>query len=152
MTARESFVSGYQFHRLMDTALPDLNGSDFVMKHAPRSAYRSIEPYVTKDGSEIRELMHPAVQGNRNQSFAEATVPPGATTALHLHRAAEEIYHITSGAGLMTLGAKQFAVAPGDTICIAPGIPHCIKNSDDVPLKILCACSPAYAHDDTELL
>jgi hypothetical protein len=32
---------------------------------------------VTKDGSGIRELMHPDRHGNRNQSLAEALVPPG---------------------------------------------------------------------------
>ena len=48
-----------------------------------QSQYRAIEPYVTKDGSEIRELMHPTVHGNRQQSLAEATVAPGAQTALH---------------------------------------------------------------------
>ena len=117
-----------------------------------RTAYSSIEPYVTKDGSEIRELMHPSVHGNRNQSLAEATVPPGMKTALHRHRLTEEIYHITSGAGMMTLGGEQFAVVVGDTVCIAPGTPHCIKNTGEAPLRILCACSPAYSHDDTELL
>ena len=117
-----------------------------------RSAYSSIRPYVTKDGSEIRELMHSSVHGNRNQSFAEATVSPRAQTALHRHKLTEEIYHITHGVGMMTLGGERFAVAPGDTICIAPGTPHCIENAGDAPLKILCACSPAYSHDDTELL
>jgi mannose-6-phosphate isomerase-like protein (cupin superfamily) len=122
------------------------------MKRAPRSAYHSIPPYVTKDGSEIRELMHPAAHGNRNQSFAEATVRPGASTALHRHLLTEEIYHITSGTGLMTLGDERIAVAVGDTVCIAPGTPHCIANTGDAPLTILCACSPAYSHDDTDLL
>ena len=117
-----------------------------------RSSYRSTAPYRTKDGSEIRELMHPAVHGNRNQSFAEATVQPGATTALHRHRNTEEIYHITSGNGVMTLGEERFAVAVGDTICIVPGTSHCIANTGDAPLRILCACSPAYSHEDTELL
>ncbi|MDO8597117.1 MAG: cupin domain-containing protein [Sulfuricaulis sp.] len=117
-----------------------------------RSSYRSIAPYQTKDGSEIRELMHPAAHGNRNQSLAEATVEPGATTALHRHVLTEEIYHITSGTGLMALGDEHFVVTVGDTICIAPGTPHCIANTGDAPLKILCACSPAYSHDDTELL
>jgi mannose-6-phosphate isomerase-like protein (cupin superfamily) len=116
------------------------------------TTYDSISPYITKDGSEIRELMHPSVHGNRNQSFAEATVPPRMKTALHRHRLSEEIYHVTSGAGLMTLGDAQFAVAAGDTISIAPGTPHCIENTGDSPLKILCACAPAYAHDDTKLL
>ena len=117
-----------------------------------RSAYSSIRPYVTKDGSEIRELMHPSVHGNRNQSLAEATVLPRAQTALHRHKLTEEIYHITHGAGMMTLGGERFAVAAGDTICIAPGTPHCIENTSDADLKILCACSPAYSHGDTELL
>lgn len=122
------------------------------MKTAHFSTYASITPYATKDGSLIRELMHPVHHGNRAQSFAEAIVEPGAKTALHLHRVTEEIYHVTQGAGLMTLGERQFAVATGDTICIMPGTAHCIECVGDVPLKILCACAPAYAHEDTELL
>ena len=117
-----------------------------------RTTYNAINSYITNDGSEIRELMHPSVHGNRNQSLAEATVPPGAQTALHRHQITEEIYHITSGAGMMMLGDERFAVTVGDTICIAPGTPHCIVNTGGVPLNILCACSPAYSHDDTELL
>ena len=49
-------------------------------------------------------------------------------------------------------GAQKFAVAVGDTICIAPGTPHCIVNTGDTPLRILCTCSPAYSHDDTVLI
>ena len=94
-----------------------------------KTSYREIAPYVTKDRSEIRELMHPGVHGNRNQSFAEATVPVGATTLLHRHRVTEEIYHITEGAGTMTLGDERFAVKAGDTICIPPGTAHCIENT-----------------------
>ena len=116
------------------------------------TTYASITPYVTKDGSQIRELMHPALHGNRAQSFAEALVAPGVKTLLHRHCVTEEIYHITQGAGRMTLGAQQFDVAAGDTICIAPGTAHCIECVGDVALKILCACAPAYAHEDTGLL
>ena len=117
-----------------------------------RTSYQSVVPFVTKDGSEIRELMHPAVHGSRNQSLAEATVQPGATTALHRHIVTEEIYHITHGEGVMMLGDACFAVVAGDTICIAPGTPHCIANTGCSPLRIICSCAPAYAHDDTELL
>lgn len=117
-----------------------------------KTRYAAIEPYVTRDGSEIRELMHPAVHGNRHQSLAEATLRPGATTLLHRHRETEEIYHITVGEGLMTLGAETFAVRAGDTVCIAPGTAHCIENTGAGPLRILCACAPAYADADTELL
>jgi mannose-6-phosphate isomerase-like protein (cupin superfamily) len=120
-----------------------------------KTAYASVRPYVTKDGSQIRELMHPAQHashGSRAQSLAEATVAPGAKTQLHRHRVSEEIYHITQGAGRMTLGEQQFDVVTGDTVCIAPGTAHCIECVGAVALKILCACSPAYAHEDAELL
>ena len=117
-----------------------------------RSIYADAPPYVTKDGSEIRELMHPAVHGNRAQSLAEATVRPGAETLLHRHRVTEELYHVTAGTGLMTLGGESFDVRAGDTVCIPPGTPHRIRNTGATTLRILCACAPAYAHDDTELL
>lgn len=117
-----------------------------------KTRYRDIPAYVTKDGSVIRELMHPSVHGNRAQSLAEAQVPPGLATVLHCHRVTEEIYHITAGRGRMTLGAETFDVAPGDTVCILPGVSHRIANTGDVPLCILCCSAPAYAHDDTELI
>lgn len=114
--------------------------------------YAEIPAYVTKDGSEIRELMHPAQHGARHQSLAEAIVPAGRSTLLHRHHRTEEIYHITTGAGLMTLGEAQFPVSAGDTVLIPPGTAHCITATGDTPLHILCSCSPAYAHEDTELL
>ncbi|MBS1189200.1 MAG: hypothetical protein H6R10_992 [Rhodocyclaceae bacterium] len=117
-----------------------------------KQAYADVEPYITKDGSEIRELMHPAVHGNRAQSLAEATVPPGTRTLLHRHLVTEELYHITAGAGWMTRGDERFLVQAGDTVCIPPGTPHCIEALGADSLKLLCCCSPAYDHGDTELI
>jgi len=116
------------------------------------TAYAEAPPYRTKDGSEIRELMHPQRHGARALSLAEAIVAPGQRTALHRHGLTEELYHVTAGRGTMTLGGQTRAVAAGDTVCIPPGTPHCVENTGEAPLKILCACAPAYAHDDTELL
>jgi mannose-6-phosphate isomerase-like protein (cupin superfamily) len=117
-----------------------------------KTRYREVEPYTTKDGSTIRELMHPQAHGNRNQSLAEAIVEPGAATRLHAHVSTEEIYHVTAGRGRMTLGKEEFTIGPGDTVCIPPGTPHRVSNTGKEPLRILCACSPPYAHDDTRLL
>ncbi len=117
-----------------------------------KTRYAEIPVYTTKDGSLIRELMHPAVHGNRQQSLAEATVAPGSRTALHRHALTEELYHVTSGRGLMTLGDARFEVGAGDTVQIAPGTPHCIEALGTEPLRILCCCTPSYSHEDTELL
>lgn len=118
----------------------------------PMTQRKDIAAYVTKDSSQIRELMHPALHGNRQQSLAEATIPVGCTTILHRHGRSEELYHVSAGRGRMTLGDEVFAIAVGDTVCIPPGTPHCVENSADTELVILCCCAPAYSHTDTELL
>jgi mannose-6-phosphate isomerase-like protein (cupin superfamily) len=117
-----------------------------------KTSLASVDPYITKDGSEIRELMHPELHGARHQSLAQATVPPGCETRRHRHNVTEEIYHVTGGAGVMKLGDQEFAVAAGDTVVIRPGTAHAIRNTGAAPLTILCCCAPAYAHEDTELL
>lgn len=114
--------------------------------------YTDIEAYTTRDGSTIRELLHPALHGNANQSLAEATVPCGSVTLLHRHRLTEELYHITAGEGRMRLGDEQFTVSVGDTVLIPPGTPHAIENCGARELRLLCCCAPPYSHDDTELL
>ena len=117
-----------------------------------RTRYKDISAYITRDGSSIRELMHPATQGNHKQSLAEATVAADAETRLHRHEETEELYHITQGRGLMTLGNETLEVNAGDTVCIAPKTAQKIKNIGSDDLKILCCCAPAYAHEDTVLL
>ena len=117
-----------------------------------KTSYAAIAPFVTKDGSLIRELMHPAQHGSGAMSFAEAVVDSGGTTALHLHRNSEEIYHVTHGAGRMRLGKDEFDIRAGDTITIAPGTKHNVTNTGGEALKILCVCHPAYSDEDTNLL
>lgn len=116
------------------------------------TSYNDITPFITKDGSVIRELMHPAVQGNRRQSLAEAVVPPGSVTLLHRHHESEELYHFTAGTGYMRMGDEEFVVATGDTVCIPPGTPHALINRSDEELRLLCCSSPPYSDPDTELL
>ena len=117
-----------------------------------RTRSEEIASYITKDGSSIKELMHPDSHPNKNQSLAEATVPAGVETALHMHSLSEEIYYITSGKGLMTLNKDRFPVCQGDTILIPPDTPHQILNTESDDLVFLCVCSPAYSHQDTILL
>ena len=52
----------------------------------------------------------------------------------------------------MTLGEEVFDAEPGDSILIPPDTPHCIEALGPEPLRLLCCCSPAYSHEDTELL
>ena len=92
-----------------------------------KTSYQTIPAYVTKDGSVIRELMH-------------------------RHLMSEELYHVTQGTGIMSLGETSLLVGAGDTVHIAPGVAHCVQATGESPLHILCCCSPAYSHEDTEML
>jgi len=116
------------------------------------SKYGQIKPYITRDGSEIRELMHPDSHDSKQQSLAEATIRPGKQTLLHRHNKSEELYFITQGIGRLQIGNEIIKVRPGDCVCIAPGMAHRIENIGHEDLKILCCCAPAYSHNDTELL
>lgn len=110
-----------------------------------------VEPFITLDGSEIRELAGRVSLPAVNQSLAEATVPPGGATTEHYHRVTEELYYITAGAGRLRLDGEDRDVRPGDCVVIAPGMVHKLWNTGDEPLKLLCCCAPAYTHEDTVL-
>jgi mannose-6-phosphate isomerase-like protein (cupin superfamily) len=45
-----------------------------------------------------------------------------------------------------------FEVRRGDTVVIAAGSAHSIRNRGWLPLRVLRTSTPASAHDDTELL
>jgi mannose-6-phosphate isomerase-like protein (cupin superfamily) len=110
------------------------------------------KPFTTADGSEIRELAGIPSGNAANQSLAEATVPAGADTIEHYHRASEEIYYFTRGSGRMRLGDDEFDVTAGDCVVIAPGTRHKLWASHESELVLLCCCAPAYSHEDTVLL
>ncbi len=121
------------------------------MSEAPIIRRADREPFTTKDGSVVTELVHPSFSEVAGQSVAEAVVPAGGETIAHLHRRSEEIYVFTAGSGSMTLGAETFAVAAGDAVVIPPGTPHKLVAGGE-RLVLLCICAPAYSHEDTELL
>jgi len=110
-----------------------------------------VSPFITKDGSEIRELLAHRNSCIRNQSLAEARLPPGAATAPHHHVKTEEVYYVLEGHGLMRVGEALCQVTVGDAVAIPPGETHQITNTGDRVLKFLCCCAPGYEHDDTIL-
>ena len=111
-----------------------------------------VPAFSTKDGSEIRELLAHRNSAIRNQSLAEARLPPGAATAPHYHPKTEEIYYILQGEGDMRIGDETRRIGVGDAIAIPPGAVHTILNTGAATLLFLCCCAPCYEHDDTVLV
>ena len=122
-----------------------------------RLAYRPVDarsrfdatPFTTKDGSEIRVLLDADVAAAENQSLAEAVLAPGQATERHYHARTEEIYYLLEGAGEMEIDDETRTVGPGDAILIPAGARHQVTATEDRPLRFLCCCAPAYAHEDT---
>ena len=108
-----------------------------------------VEPFITKDGSQIRELLAYRNSAIQNQSLAEATVPVDGSTDEHYHSETEEIYFILEGEGKMRIENESQDVRVGDAIAILPGQKHKLWNTGKVPLRLLCCCAPCYEHRDT---
>src|SRR5476651_457031 len=108
-----------------------------------------VEPFITKDGSKIRELLAHRNSAIRNQSLAEARLPVGGATQEHFHPRAEEIYYITQGTGKIRIENETRDVRAGDAISILPGQKHKLWNTGSEVLRLLCNCAPAYEHTDT---
>jgi mannose-6-phosphate isomerase-like protein (cupin superfamily) len=107
------------------------------------------EPFVTADGSTIRELCGLPTGGTVNQSLAEATLEPGQSTQRHYHAQAEEIYFVLEGTGELELAGERARVGPGDAVPIPPGAWHELRNTGAGMLRLLCCCAPPYRHEDT---
>jgi mannose-6-phosphate isomerase-like protein (cupin superfamily) len=107
------------------------------------------EPFTTKDGSTIRELLGLPTSSARNQSLAEATLPPGGATERHYHRETEEIYYVVEGSGEMEVDGERARLSPGDAVLIPPRAWHQIQADGPGELRFLCCCAPPYRHEDT---
>ncbi len=110
-----------------------------------------VRPFITKDTSEIREILAPGNSSIKHQSLAEAKVAVGKITEEHHHILTEEIYYILRGRGKVWVENEPRDVKAGDGIAILPGRKHKIENTGDQDLVFLCCCSPAYSHEDTIL-
>ena len=107
----------------------------------------SQKPFTTKDGSQIRSILDRTNAPVTHQSLAEASLPAGCATDRHYHKLSEEFYFLLEGSGVMEIDGTTRPVGPGDAILIPPGAWHQITAT--TPLRFLCCCAPAYAHEDT---
>lgn len=121
-------------------------------KVSDRTASNLPEPkvYVTKDGSRIRELANPLLVPGLGMSLAEAVVEPGESTIPHFHTDFDEIYYCLEGAGVLYVNDAPHPFSPGAYHLMRKGAKHFLTAT--TRLRILCACCPAYTHEETVTL
>jgi mannose-6-phosphate isomerase-like protein (cupin superfamily) len=113
------------------------------------TSYAAIAPFQTLDGSKIREWAGPVSAPAENQSLAEATIPVGGATTEHYHRLTEELYLVSAGQGRLLIDGEERTIGEGDCALIPPGARHKLYNVGQEPLRVICACAPAYSDADT---
>jgi mannose-6-phosphate isomerase-like protein (cupin superfamily) len=114
-------------------------------------SYAELQPFTTLDGSEIREWAGKVAMPACNQSLAEATIPVGGATTEHFHAKTEELYLISAGRGRLLVDGEERLLEEGDCALIPPGARHKLFNVGEQPLRVVCACAPAYSDADTTL-
>lgn len=103
---------------------------------------------VAGDGTQLRELLHPAKQPlNLRYSLAHAIVPSGQTSLPHA-LTTSEVYYILSGTGEMHINDEARLVEPGDAIYIPPNARQFIQNNGSEPLVFICIVDPAWRQQD----
>ena len=108
-----------------------------------------VPAFITKDGSEIRELLAYRNSGIQKQSLAEARLAVKGSTQEHYHPKTEEIYYVTHGQERIRIESELREVKAGDAIAIPPGQKHKLWNTGSETLRLLCCCVPAYEDADT---
>jgi len=80
-------------------------------------------PFITKDSSQIRELLAYRNSAIRNQSLAEATIAVGTSTQEHYHPKSRR-FTISSAARGHETRRRATHVGPLDAVAIPPGARH----------------------------
>jgi len=106
---------------------------------------------ITETGTELRVLMDTTAKGQGRMSLAMETLRPGQHTSPHWHEHIEEIYYVVQGSGRMEIGEEARLVRAGDAILIPIRSVHCLHNTGDEDLVLLCPVSPPWYPEDYHL-
>jgi mannose-6-phosphate isomerase-like protein (cupin superfamily) len=109
------------------------------------------EEFVAGDGTNLREVLHPANDGaGIRYSLAHAYVSPGESSLPH-KLAGSEVYYILEGAGLMHVNGETSEVRAGCAVYVPPHATQYIQNTGTTDLKFLCIVDPAWRAEDEEV-
>jgi len=107
----------------------------------------SLKEVLTSERCLIYETLGTST-GDKKVSIARARVEPGVVTKTHHLDDVQEIYLITKGTGLVTVGnLEPTEVDEGDTVFIPAGTSQRITNSGKTDLIFYCICTPSFTEN-----
>jgi mannose-6-phosphate isomerase-like protein (cupin superfamily) len=78
-------------------------------------------------------------------------VPPGAAEARHVHGTARQFFLVLRGQAVLEIDGDRVALAEGQGVEVAPGLPHQFRNESDAPVDFLVISHPTTRGDRTDL-
>jgi mannose-6-phosphate isomerase-like protein (cupin superfamily) len=69
-------------------------------------------------------------------------VAVGGVIGLHIHEQATETAFVLAGEGVLTLGNAEIPIQRGAGVTVAPGTPHSLRNTGDLPMELIAVHSP----------
>lgn len=89
-----------------------------------------------------KAIVTPEVVGSRFFDHRISCYEPGAYVESHSHKVQEQIYHVLSGEGLLTVDGEQRLVRANDVTYIPPGVVHEFHCTGIDTLVFLVITSP----------
>jgi mannose-6-phosphate isomerase-like protein (cupin superfamily) len=88
---------------------------------------------------------------NPKLTVIQEEMPPGSSELLHFHHKAQQLFYILRGEATMEIGDKSIELKPAQSLHIAPGNPHCIRNTGSSALQFIVISEPE-SHGDKVLV
>ncbi|MCY3824268.1 MAG: cupin domain-containing protein [Nitrospinae bacterium] len=89
-----------------------------------------------------RILIDPRNTNSRMLSMGNQDIPVGGGIPVHLHEKEEEILFFHEGEADVQVDGKVYQVKAGMTAFLPVGVEHGLRNTGDVPLKLLWIFGP----------
>ncbi|MDB5616473.1 cupin domain-containing protein [Tardiphaga sp.] len=89
-----------------------------------------------------KAIVTPATVGSRFFDHRISSYEPGAYVESHVHKVQEQIYHVLSGEGVLTVDGEDRLVRANDVTYIPPGVVHEFHCTGNDNLVFLVITSP----------
>lgn len=84
-------------------------------------------------------------------SVIQERIPPGAGEVRHYHAVARQLFVVLDGELTIDIRGERFQLKPQDSLEVAPGDPHSVRNDGKTDAAFLVISAPTTRGDRTNL-
>jgi mannose-6-phosphate isomerase-like protein (cupin superfamily) len=88
---------------------------------------------------------------NPKLTVIQEEMPPGSSELLHFHQKAQQLFYILRGEATMEIAGRSIELKPSQSLHIAPGNSHRIRNAGSSALHFIVISEPE-SHGDKVLV